>query len=107
MNNYIKPTGKTRNKPCPCGSNIKLKNCCGTSELHNEYNIARLKAQAETRAKRQAEREAYIQKMKEQGKPLTDINSVILIAGILSGSGLLQPPIRPKKSNRMKLNIKS
>jgi hypothetical protein len=27
--NDIKLSGKNRNKPCPCGSNVKYKNCHG------------------------------------------------------------------------------
>lgn len=30
--NYIKPKGSNRNAPCPCGSERKLKHCCGTGE---------------------------------------------------------------------------
>lgn len=30
--NYIEPKGSNRNAPCPCGSERKLKHCCGTGE---------------------------------------------------------------------------
>lgn len=32
------PTGKSRNRPCHCGSGIKLKKCCQSPKRVNEYN---------------------------------------------------------------------
>jgi hypothetical protein len=36
--NMKTPLGKSRNKPCHCGSGAKLKKCCRSPKRVNEYN---------------------------------------------------------------------
>lgn len=40
-----------RNKPCPCGSGVKHKKCCGSMQKHNEREAVR---KAEDAARREA-----------------------------------------------------
>lgn len=72
------PLGKSRNLPCHCGSGIKLKKCCHSPELVNEFNDEQRKLREAKLAKLREERSK-----RKGGNPSLNLTS--LCASVLGG----------------------
>jgi hypothetical protein len=112
MNNdppiYIKPDSKTRNLPCPCQSGLKLKKCCGSGANHKAFNEWLDERQREARRQRLEELEAQAVGDSSQSiygfaeRRHSPIMAAMLLGSMMamSGNGLMQPPIRPKRKRK-------
>jgi hypothetical protein len=112
MNNdppiYIKPDSKTRNLPCPCQSGLKLKKCCGSGAKSHAFNQWLDERQREARSKRLEELD--VRSVGDSSQSIygfaeqrhSPIMTAMVIGSVMamSGGGLLQPPIRPKRRHK-------
>lgn len=83
----LKPIGRARNIPCPCGSGLKLKKCCGSGEaLSAQYKAEKDAFYAELQ-RRSEERAREEEQRVKQRKPRKHMTSVALMSALAAMVG--------------------
>jgi len=86
----IEATGAARNAPCPCGSGVKTKKCCGAAHLHSDAHKRYKEALRQAFVKRAEERAAEEEECRKKGvlSPRRPAASLISLAALLASGAI-------------------